>query len=50
MLLFGALPSLPFELLDAPPTPAAIEISRERAAAARFVLDLVAATGRRGAT
>ncbi len=28
MLLFGALPSLPFELLDAPPTPAAIEISR----------------------
>ena len=28
MLLFGALPSLPFELLDAPPTPAAIEIAR----------------------
>jgi Phosphotransferase enzyme family len=47
MLLFGALPSLPFELLDAPPTPAAIEIARERAAAARFVLDLVAATDRR---
>ena len=47
MLLFGALPSLPFELLDAPPTPAAIEISRQRAAAARFVLDLVAATDRR---
>ena len=46
MLLFGALPSPPFELLDAPPTPAAIEISRERAAAARFVLDLVAADGR----
>ena len=44
MLLFGALPSLPFELLDARPTPAAIEISRQRAAAARFVLDLVAAT------
>jgi hypothetical protein len=44
MLLFSALPSLPFELLDAPPTPAAIEISRQRAAAARFVLDLVAAT------
>ena len=47
MLLFGALPSLPFELLDAPPTPAAIEISRQRAAAARFVLDLVAATDAR---
>ena len=47
MLLFGALPSLPFELLDAPPTPAAIEVSRQRAAAARFVLDLVAATERR---
>jgi Phosphotransferase enzyme family len=44
MLLFTALPSLPFELLDAPPTPAAIETSRQRAAAARFVLDLVAAT------
>ena len=44
MLLFTALPSLPFELLDAPPTPAAIEISRQRAAAARFVLDLVATT------
>ena len=46
MLLFGALPSLPFELLDAPPTPAAIQVSRQRAAAARFVLDLVAATER----
>ena len=44
MLLFGALPALPFELLDGPPTPAAIEISRQRAAAARFVLDLVATT------
>ena len=50
MLLFGALPSLPFELLDAPPTQAAVEISRQRAAAARFVLDLVAATGRRVAS
>lgn len=47
MLLFAALPSLPFDLLDAPPTPAAVEISRQRAAAARFVLDLVAATARR---
>ena len=44
MLLFSALPSLPFELLDGPPTPAAIEIARQRAAAARFVLDLVATT------
>jgi hypothetical protein len=47
MLLFTALPSLPFELLDAPPTPAAIETSRQRAAAARFVLDLVDATAGR---
>jgi hypothetical protein len=47
MLLFGALPSLPVELLDAPVTPAAVEISRQRAAAARFILDLVAATDRR---
>ena len=44
MLLFGALPSPPFELLDALPAPAAIEISRQRATAARFVLDLVATT------
>ena len=44
MLLFTALPSLPFELLDAPPTPTAIETSRQRAAAARFVLDLVGTT------
>jgi hypothetical protein len=44
MLLFSALPSLPFELLDAEPTPASLAISRERSAAARFVLDLVAAT------
>ena len=44
MLLFSALPSLPFELLDAEPTPASLAISRERAAAARFVLDLVDAT------
>jgi len=47
MLLFAGLPSLPFELLDAPPTPTAVEISRQRAAAARFVLDLVEATARR---
>jgi hypothetical protein len=47
MLLFAALPSLPFELLDGPATPAAIETSRQRAAAARFVLDLVEATARR---
>jgi Phosphotransferase enzyme family len=44
MLLFGALPALPFELLDGEPTPTALSISRQRAAAARFVLDLVAAT------
>jgi hypothetical protein len=46
MLLFAALPSPPFDLLDAPPTPAAIETSRQRAAAARFVLDLVEASAR----
>jgi hypothetical protein len=44
MLLFTALPSVPFELLDAEPTPASHAICHERAAAARFVLDLVAAT------
>ena len=47
LLLFAALPSLPFEFLDAPRTLAAIGISRQRAAAARFVLDLVEATTRR---
>jgi hypothetical protein len=47
MLLFAALPSLPIELLDGPPTPAAIETSRQRAAAAQFVLDLVDATAGR---
>ena len=50
LLMFTALSALPFDLFDAPPTPAAIETSRQRAAAAQFVLDLVAATGRRGAT
>jgi Choline/ethanolamine kinase len=44
MLLFSALPSLPFELLDAEPTPAGAAVTRERAAAARFVLDLVEAS------
>jgi hypothetical protein len=44
MLLFSALPSLPFEVLDGAPTPEALAVCRERAAGARFVLDLVAAT------
>jgi hypothetical protein len=44
MLLFSALPSLPFELLDSEPTPALHAISRERAAAAWFVLEMVKAT------
>ena len=44
MLLYPAVSSLPFELLDAEPTPASLAISRERATAARFVLDLVEAT------
>ena len=44
MLLFSALPALPFELLDAEPTPALVDVCRQRAAAARFVLDLATAT------
>jgi hypothetical protein len=44
MLLFSALPALPFELLGAEPTPALVDVCRQRAAAARFVLDLAAAT------
>ena len=44
MLLFTALPALPFELLDRPPTPALVDFARGRAAAARFVLGLVAVT------
>lgn len=45
MLLFSALPALPFELLDGEPTPARLGVARERAALARHVLDLVDRTG-----
>jgi hypothetical protein len=44
MLLFAALPAVPVELLDEEPTPARAALCRERAAGARFVLDLVTAT------
>ena len=44
MLLFGALSSLPLEHLGGPPTPERLRVARERAAGARFVLDLVEAT------
>lgn len=44
MLEFAGLSSVPFELLEGPPTDDAIRIATERAAAARFILDLVAAT------
>jgi hypothetical protein len=45
MLLFTALPSIPFELLGGPVTPQARAVVAERAAGVRFVLDLAAATG-----
>ena len=45
LLCFG-LSALPLELLDAPATPDRVRLSRERAAAARVVLDLVDATAR----
>jgi hypothetical protein len=47
MLVFAAVPAVPVEMLDGPPTPALLEVARQRAAAARFVLDLVAATAAR---
>jgi hypothetical protein len=44
MLEFAGLSSIPFELLEAPPTDEGLRIATERAAAARFMLDLVADT------
>jgi len=44
MLEFAGLSSVPFELLEAPPTDEGLRIATERAAAARFMLDLVAGT------
>ena len=40
MLEFAGLTSVPFELLEAPPTDEGLRIATERAAAARFMLDL----------
>jgi hypothetical protein len=44
MLEFAGLSSVPFELLEAAPTDEGLRIATERAAAARFMLDLVAET------
>ncbi len=44
MLLFTGLSAIPFELLDGQPTEEKVRVARERAAAARFMLDLAAAT------
>jgi len=44
MLEFAGLSSVPFELLEAPPTDEGLRIANERAAGARFMLDLVANT------
>lgn len=45
LLLFTGLSTLPFELLESPPTPELIGVAADRAAIARFCLDLVDATG-----
>ncbi|RYP83049.1 hypothetical protein EKO23_20185 [Nocardioides guangzhouensis] len=44
LLIFTGLSTLPFEHLDQPPTPELHALARERAAIARFSLDLVDAT------
>ena len=44
MLLFAGLSSVPFELMEGEPSAEKVRISRERAAAARFMLDLAAET------
>jgi hypothetical protein len=44
MLLFAGLSAVPVELLDGPPTDDRVRIARERAGAARFMLDLADAT------
>ena len=44
MLLFSGVSAVPFEHLGGPPTPELHALAAERAAAARFVLDLVDAT------
>jgi hypothetical protein len=45
LTVFYAIPGLPFEHRDAAPTPALHRLHAERAAATRFVLDLLDATG-----
>ena len=45
MLLFSGLSAVPFEHLDGPLTPGVTDLAAQRAHAARFVLDLVDATG-----
>jgi len=44
MLLFAGLSSVPFELMEGEPSAEKVRICRERAAAARFMLDLAAET------
>jgi hypothetical protein len=44
LLVFTGYSTLPFELLDGPPTPERLALSAERAAIARFSLDLVDAS------
>jgi hypothetical protein len=44
LMVFTGLSALPFEHLDAPVTPELVGLARERAAIARFSLDLVDAT------
>ena len=45
LLIFTGLSTLPFEYLGEPPTPEAHAMAAERAAIARFSLDLVDSTG-----
>ncbi len=44
MLLFTGLSAIPFELLEGAPTEEKVRVARERAAAARFMLDLADTT------
>lgn len=44
VLLFAGLSAVPLDLLGGPPTDETVRVARERALAARFILDLVAST------
>ena len=46
MLIFSGMSAIPVEHLASPPTPELHRIAAERAAAARFMLDLVDCHGR----